>query len=83
MSDQRGSRRAKVLKSARISFGGGAISCAVCNLSEAGALLDVESPLGIPAQFTLVIPCDDLSRPCRVIWRSGNRLGVRFAGSAP
>jgi hypothetical protein len=43
----------------------------------------VESPLGIPTEFTLVIPSDGVSRPCRVIWRSGNRIGVRFAGVAP
>ena len=83
MSEQRGSRRAKVLKSAKMSFGGGAVSCSVRNLTEAGALLDVESPLGIPLEFNLVIPSDGMSRPCRVIWRSGNRIGVWFAAGAP
>jgi hypothetical protein len=83
MSEQRGSRRAKVLKSAKMSFGGGAVTCSVRNLTEAGALLDVESPLGIPLEFNLVIPSDGMSRPCRVIWRSGNRIGVWFAAGAP
>ena len=83
MSDQRGSRRTRVLKSAKISFGGGAISCTVRNVSVSGAQLAAESPLGIPTEFTLVIPSDGVSRPCRVIWRSGNRIGVRFAGVAP
>lgn len=41
MSEQRGSRRAKVLKSAKISYGRGAISCSVYDLTEAVARLDV------------------------------------------
>ncbi len=79
MSDQRGSRRTRVLKSGNISFGGGTISCTIRNVSETGAQLAVESPLGIPTEFTLVIPSDGVSRACGVIWRSGNRIGVRFA----
>lgn len=83
MSEQRESRRTKVLKEGKISFGGGAISCTVRNVSESGAQLAVESPLGIPKEVTLVIPSDGVSRPCRVVWRSGSRIGVRFAGGAP
>lgn len=81
MSEQRGSRRTRALKSGKISFGGGAISCTIRNISESGAQLAVESPLGIPTEFMLVIPSDGVSRPCRVVWRSGNRIGMRFAGS--
>ena len=78
MSEHRGSRRAKVLKSAKISFGGAAVSCSLRNLTEAGALLDVESPLGIPPEFTLVIPSDGMPLSCRVFWRPGHRMSVRF-----
>ena len=80
MSDQRGSRRSWVLKGTKISFGGGAISCTVRNVSVSGAQLAAESPLGISSEFTL---SDGASHPSRVIWRSGNRIGVRFAGIPP
>lgn len=79
MSEQRGSRRSRVLKDGKISFRGGAISCTVRNVSDTGALLAVASPVGIPQEFTLVIPADDLYRFCRVVWRSGDRIGVRSA----
>jgi hypothetical protein len=42
--DNRSAPRHKVLKAATISFGGGAISCTVRNLSDSGASLEVVSP---------------------------------------
>lgn len=70
--------RKRVLKAGSISFGGAAISCMVRNINATGALLEVESPLGIPERFILMVPSDQLSRPCRTIWKSEHRLGVRF-----
>jgi hypothetical protein len=68
--------RHRVLKGARIHFGGGAIDCTVRNISETGAALEVTSPLGIPTEFTLVT--EDSQRPCRVVWRKEKRIGVTF-----
>jgi len=68
--------RHRVLKSGTIEFGGGAIDCTVRNLSETGAALDVTSPVGIPAEFTLVTDGHHLH--CRVIWRKEKRIGVTF-----
>lgn len=78
MEEKRESSRTRILKAGSISFGGAAISCMVRNISATGALLEVESPLGIPERFLLVVPTDQLSRPCRTIWKSERRLGVRF-----
>jgi hypothetical protein len=61
-----------------ISFDGAGIDCTVRNVSETGALLEIESPVGIPNNFTLVISKDGVKRPCRVAWRSARRIGVRF-----
>ena len=63
MSDQRGYRRTRVLKSAKISLGGGAIFWAVRNVGVSRPQLAVESPHGIPTEFTSVIPPDGVSRP--------------------
>jgi hypothetical protein len=78
MDENRGAIRRRVLKSAMIEFEGGAYSCAVRNLSEAGAALDVPSSFGIPHEFQLVIEANQVTRQCRVIWRKENRLGVTF-----
>jgi hypothetical protein len=77
--NRRAVRRRRVLKTATIEFNRGAYSCAVRNLSEAGAALDVPFALAIPHEFTLVMETDQASRHCRVIWRKENRLGVAFA----
>lgn len=78
MEEKSEARRTRVLKAGSISFGGAAISCMVRNISATGALLEVESPIGIPERFILLVPSDRLFRPCRTIWKSERRLGVRF-----
>jgi hypothetical protein len=55
MDDHRTAPRHRVLRAETIEFGGGAINCMVRNLSNAGAALDVSSPVGIPEHFTLVL----------------------------
>ena len=78
MTENRIAPRHRVLKAGTIEFGGSAIDCAVRNLSETGAALEVASPLGIPTQFTLVLPTDGLHRRCHVVWRKERRIGVAF-----
>src|SRR5437762_1335519 len=77
--EQRASQRLRVLKSGIIAFDRAAgISCIVRNMSAGGACLEIESPLGIPNDFTLVIKPDNVFRDCQVAWRSATRIGVRF-----
>ena len=78
MEEHRATPRRRLLKAGKISFGGGAIDCTVRNFSEAGAALDVISPVGIPDRFTLVIEADHRHLPCRVVWRKEKRIGVHF-----
>jgi hypothetical protein len=47
-------------------------------VSKTGAAFEVTSPVGIPEKFTLVIPGDGLNFACRVIWRLGLSIGVKF-----
>ena len=67
--------RHRVLKGARIEFGSSVFDCTIRNLSDTGAALDV-SPVGIPAEFTLV--AEGFRRPCKVVWRKEQRIGVTF-----
>jgi hypothetical protein len=75
----RAAPRRRTLKAGTISFNNGAgIDCLVRNLSATGACLELESPVGVPNAFTLVISTDHLQRPCQVVWRSARRIGVKF-----
>ena len=78
MNEHRIAPRRRVLKAGSIAFGGGAIDCTVRNLSETGAALEVVTPLFIPDRFILVVPSDQLKRPCHVAWRKDRRIGVAF-----
>jgi hypothetical protein len=73
-------RRRRALKRARITFKGrcATIDCTVLNLSDVGACLKVESPIGIPDTFDLVLDNAPV-RGCRVTWQKATQIGVAFA----
>ncbi len=78
--ERRNIARHHTLKRARIIFKGhrATIDCTVSNLSDLGACLKVESPIGIPDTFDLVL--DQASvRDCHVTWRKATQIGVEFA----
>ena len=79
MDEHRTQSRRRALKAGVIAFNqAGGISCTLRNVSATGACLEVESPLGIPATFDLVVESDHMTRPCRVVWRHEHRIGVEF-----
>lgn len=54
-----------------------AITCLVCNLSIAGAMIEVARS-DIPQRFVLVNHARSQRALCRVVWRDGRRIGLRF-----
>jgi hypothetical protein len=78
MNEQRKSPRRRVLKAATIQFGGDSIPCMVRNISDAGASIEITSPLWFPDHFTLVVASEGLSKSCAVIWHKEKRVGVKF-----
>jgi len=78
--ERRNEARHRALKGARIVFKGheALIDCTVSNLSDRGARLKVESPIGIPDTFDLVLDHGPV-RGCRVTWRKATQIGVEFA----
>jgi hypothetical protein len=54
------------------------LDCAVHDLTEDGASLEVASPIGIPDRFDLMVGDERTPRPCHVAWRSARRIGVDF-----
>jgi PilZ domain len=80
MPESRQAPRLRTLKGGSILFGlAPSIDCVIRNMSDMGAQLAVESPVGIPEEFTLLIKPEMIKRTCRVIWRKADRIGVRFA----
>ena len=78
MTEHRTTQRHRVLKGGTISFNGAGISCTVRNLSDSGAALEVNSPVGIPPNFALVVDGDHTAKPCHVVWRKEKRIGIAF-----
>ena len=54
--DRRKAARSKVLDAALIRFGDVSTSCALRDLSDRGALLEIGKQAGFPDQFTLIVP---------------------------
>jgi hypothetical protein len=78
MDDNRSPQRQKVIKAGTISFDGSQIDCLVRNMSVGGANLEVESQIGIPSSFDLVINVEHSNHHCHVVWRKARRIGVAF-----
>jgi PilZ domain len=78
--ERRNAARRRALKTARIIFKGhqSTIDCTILNLSDRGGCLKVESPIGIPDTFDLVLDHASV-RNCRVTWRKATQIGIEFA----
>jgi PilZ domain len=79
LENSRAALRQRVLKTGTIEFSGSTIDCVVRNISETGAALEVATPVGIPAEFNLMISGNIAKRPCRVVWVKDKRIGVAFS----
>jgi hypothetical protein len=78
MVETRIAPRYRVMKAAKIEFGGTAIDCTVRNLSTTGAALEISNQTGIPDRLILVVPGDGLHLPCHIVWRKDFRIGIAF-----
>ena len=79
MDERRNTRRARILKSGKIALSEKApkIECAIRNISDTGACLQISTTFGIPTKFDLLIEGGE-RRACHVEWRTDTRLGVSF-----
>ena len=78
MQEKRAIFRKRVLKTAQIILSAKApkLDCAVRNLSNTGACLQLSTTYGIPMSFDVVL--DGVQRPCRAVWRTDIKMGVTF-----
>ena len=80
----RESPRARYLPALVNIHGQERIECRLLDISRGGAKLSAEAPSAIPDRFDLAFAESARARPCRVVWRRGKLLGVRFVTtSAP
>lgn len=79
--ERRSIHRNRVYKGAVLTFNRGhsAFECLVRNQTEAGAKLCLEQTFVLPMSFSIRIAGADEERMAKVVWRSPNEVGVRFA----
>lgn len=79
--ERRENRRVATLRVGLILLksGGGGIRCIVRNKSAMGACLELANHFGVPLDIILAIAGERFRRPCRVVWRGNNQLGVIFS----
>ncbi|MBN8912462.1 MAG: PilZ domain-containing protein [Rhizobiales bacterium] len=46
--------------------------------SQTGARVRLVKPCDLPDQVTIVCAMEKIDKPCVVVWRRGNDIGVRF-----
>jgi hypothetical protein len=79
MNERRNVPRPRVLKSGKIAVSEKApkIECAIRNMTDNGACLQISTTFGIPTNFELLLSGGE-RRACQVVWRTDTRLGVSF-----
>jgi hypothetical protein len=81
MVETRIAPRYRVDKRAIAEYGGDKHPCTVRDISATGAAIEFPDPVGIlPFEkgFNLIIKDDGLRLACRIVWKSGFRMGVTF-----
>jgi DNA-binding response OmpR family regulator len=77
--ERRRHRRFRTIKTAKIDHGLG-IDCKILNMSHSGAALRLpDDQIELPPSFRLELN-DGISHVCKIRWRIGDRLGVKFLG---
>jgi hypothetical protein len=80
IKDKRKSRRRPVRYTAWLALEPGQLrGCALSDMSDTGARIDVEDSKTIPDNFLLLLSGNGKAkRKCRVVWRKPRQVGVTF-----
>jgi hypothetical protein len=60
----------------------GSTDVRIRDLSQSGALIEVEVGTVLPSSYGLVVPSEGKVYPSTTRWRRGERVGVEFTGPA-
>jgi hypothetical protein len=81
-ADRRAKHRKQTFKFGIITCGANRrILSVVKNISETGALIEVDNALEIPDEFTLAIESEPAARLCRVVRKTAKEIAVNFNGA--
>jgi hypothetical protein len=81
-ADRRGKHRKQTFKFGIITCGANRrILSVVKNISETGALIEVDNALEVPDEFTLAIESEPAARVCRVVRKTAKEIAVNFNGA--
>ncbi|MBV8793000.1 MAG: PilZ domain-containing protein [Pseudolabrys sp.] len=85
LSDKRRSTRRPIRYTAWIKMPNDQLQgCALSDISDTGARLDVENVDAIPSEFILMLSSRGTpQRKCKVVWRNDSQIGVDFDRKAP
>jgi diguanylate cyclase (GGDEF)-like protein/PAS domain S-box-containing protein len=82
--NQRTDSRHRVLKDGKIISSD--MQCVtdvkICDISKGGAQLEMQSNIGLPESFSLLIISEKLLYPAVARWRKSNRTGIEFVGKS-
>jgi len=78
MEERRRQQRATVDEVAYIAGDGSSMRCRVVSLSDLGAAIEMTDKVYVRPRIKLMLEKDRIIRDCRVVWSSGNRIGVEF-----
>jgi PilZ domain-containing protein len=81
MDERRSVGRTRILRNAEIVVDGRTVTkiqCTLQDVTNTGACLTLASTYRVPDTFELTFDQGRSRRPCRVKWRTGDRLGVSF-----
>ena len=84
MDERRSVARTRVRRNAEVVVSYGPASavtkmqCTLQDLTSTGACLSLATTAHMPDTFELTFDGGRSRRPCRVMWRAGNRLGISF-----
>jgi PilZ domain len=80
VEDRRTLQRTRVQRNAKIIVPrrSSVISCTVQNINSGGACLKMANTGGLPETFDLTFEHGRTRRSCLVIWRTSDKVGVKF-----
>ena len=83
MDENRTRLRRRVLKAGKIMFARGTctVDCTIKNISEHGAMLQVENSVSLPDEFQLYEPTGLLLHEVRVVRRASRLIGVAITAT--
>jgi hypothetical protein len=82
--ERRREERLLTLKTGKIRIPGGSsdIACAIFDISSTGACVLLPKGAELPTSFDLMIDPDGLHHACKLAWKAGHKIGVRFQTAA-